>query len=292
MDILVKKILKKGVIKGKSKLLSDIEVKELENLILKSKNEHLKRGEVFQNIIGIDKRIDELLEKILTNQEIKNFLPKILGKNYFLRHVSARYNEPSDKGLALHQDSEGKAGLMLLVNNQMEGSTFFFPGTQLIPSKKHTALIPSWNSLKLSKITNYFLMLAKGHAGDYYYFFNRTWHGRTPGRSNTTNLSIFFDFFPVSAKRKDLSKGEFIKDTKIKWTSVTQKNLSKILSKQNYNSAVETFEKSSDKTFSLSMKTSSYDTISKNKFYFIYIILKLIFLEIIFFPIRIKRILL
>ena len=102
MDILLKELLKKGVVKGRSELLSNIEVKELENLILQCKNEHLKKGEVFQNIIGINKRIDELLEKILINPEVKNTLLKMLDKNYFLRHITARYNEPNDKGLTLH----------------------------------------------------------------------------------------------------------------------------------------------------------------------------------------------
>lgn len=289
MDRLVKNLLKKGIVKGRSELLSNIEVKELENLILKSKDEHLKKGEVFQNIIGVNKRIDELLEKILINPEIQNTLLKILDKNYFLRHISARYNEPNDKGLALHQDAIGEASLMVLVNDQLDGSTFFFPGTQLIPSEKHMAQQVSWNSLKFINITKHFLTLANGNAGDYYYFFNRTWHGRLPGNSNKTKLSLFFDFFPVSAKRKDLSLGEDTYTSKIKWELVSQPNLKKIMSKQNYNSAVEIFEKENYATNSLSMETNNYNQIFKNKFHFIYMIFKLIFLEILFFPIIIKR---
>jgi non-haem Fe2+, alpha-ketoglutarate-dependent halogenase len=289
MDTLVNNLLKKGIVKGQSDILSNNEIKELENLILKSKDEHLKKGEVVQNIVGIDKKIDELLEKILINPEIQNTLLKILGKNYFLRHISARYNEPNDEGLALHQDSNGEVCLMVLLNDQLDGSTFFFPGTQLIPSNKHTATKVSWNSLRLIKITNYFLMLANGKAGNYYYFLNRTWHGRTPGKSNKTKLSLFFDFFPVSAKRKDLSKGEFIYNSNVKYESVTQPNLNKILSKKNYYSAIEVFEKTNDNNYSLSMKVSSYNTMLKNKFYFTYTILKLIFLEILFSPISLKR---
>ncbi len=289
MDSIVKNLLKKGIVKGKSELLSNIEIKELENLILKSKDEYLKKGEVFQNIIGINKRIDELLGKILSNQEVQNILLKILDKNYLLRHVSARYNEPKDKGLALHQDSIGEASLMVLINDQLNGSTFFFPGTQLIPSKKHTAEKVSWNSLKLTKITNHFLMKASGDAGNYYYFLNRTWHGRFPGKSNETKLSLFFDFFPVSAKRKDLSEGEYIHESKVKWESILQPDLHKILSKKNYNSAMATFEKTTNANYSLSMKASNYEIILKNKFYFTYVILKLIFMEILFFPISLRR---
>ena len=154
MSTLVNNLLKKGIAKGQSEILFSDEIKELENLILKSKDQHLKKGEVVQNIVGIDKKIDGFLEKILINPEIQNTLLKILGKNYFLRHISARYNEPNDKGLALHQDAIGEASLMVLVNDQLDGSTFFFPGTQLIPSNKHTATRVSWNSLRLTKITN------------------------------------------------------------------------------------------------------------------------------------------
>ena len=289
MDSIVKNLLKKGIVKGKSEILSNVEIKELETLILKSKDEHLKKGEVFQNIVGINKRIDDLLGKILTNPEVQNTLLKILDKNYFLRHVSARYNKPNDKGLALHQDSIGEVSLVVLINDQLNGSTFFFPGTQLIPSEKHTAEKVSWNSLKLSNITNHFLMKASGHAGNYYYFLNRTWHGRLPRKSNETKLSLFFDFFPVSAKRKDLSEGECIHESKVKWESVLQPNLHKILSKENYNSAVATFEKTNDATYSLSMKASNYEMILKNKLYFSYVILKLILMEILFIPISFKR---
>ena len=289
MNILVKNLLKKGIVKGQSELLFNDEIKELENLILKNKVENLKKGVVVQNIVGINKRIDELLEKILINPEIQNTLLKVLDKNYFLRHISARYNEPNDEGLALHQDAIGEVSLMVLLNDQLDGSTFFFPGTQLIPSNKQTATKVSWNSLKLTKITNYFLMLANGRVGDYYYFLNRTWHGRTPGKSNKTKLSLFFDFFPVSAKNKNISKGELIYNSNVKFESITQPNLNKILSKKNYNSAVETFEKKNDTNYSLSMKASSYNIILKNKLYFIYMISKLIFMEILFFPISLKR---
>ena len=75
----------------------------------------------------------------------------------------------------------------------------------------------------------------------------------------------------------------------INWDQVTQPNLKKMISRQNYNSVVEIFEKSNVATHSLSMLSNKYDQIFKNKFYFIYIILKIILLEILFLPIRIKR---
>jgi len=288
VNSILKNLLKKGIVKGSSELLSNTEMKELENLILKNKDKHLKQGEVSHNVIGIDKRIDELLEKILTNLEVQNTLLEVLGENYLIRQIFARYNEPGDKGLALHQDFSGEAGLMVLVNNQPDGSTVFFPGSQLIPTEKHTAQKVSWNSLKLMNIAKHFLIPARGNAGNYYYFLHRTWHGRIPGKSNNTNISLFFDTFPVSAKSKDfLYESEY--NSKINWELVTQPTLKKMISRQNYYSAVEIFEKSSNATHSLSMKANKYDQIFKNKFYFIYIVLKIVFLEILFFPIGIKR---
>ena len=288
MNSIIKNLMKKGIVKGNSQLLSNSEIKELENLILKSKNKHLRDGEASHNIIGIDKRIEEILEKILSNPEVQNILLTLLGKNFLIRQIFARYNEPKDKGLTLHQDSIGEAGLMVLLNNQPDGSTVFFPGSQLIPSEKHLAHKVSWNSLKLTKITKYFLKPATGNAGDYYYFLHRTWHGRTPGNSDNTKISLFFDIFPVSAKRKDfLFDSKY--NSKVNCDLVTQPNLKKMISRKDYHEAVEIYEKSEDANYSLSMTTSNYSQIRNNKLYFAYTIIKIIFLEIIFFPISIKR---
>ena len=288
MNSIINDLLKKGVVKGSSTLLSEIEIKELEGLIFKSKQENSAEGEVFKNIVGINERIDELLEKILTNTEVQNTLLKVLGKNYLLRHVSARYNKSDDKGLPMHQDSVGEVGLTVLVNNQEKGSTFFFPGTQLIPSNINLAQKVSWGSIKLINLMKYFSIRASGNAGCYYYFLNRTWHGRLPGISNETNLSLFFAFFPVSAKRKKLINDDFEYNSKIKGKLITQPNLRKNLSRQNYNHAIENFINTNDNN-SLSMRVNNFDIIFKNIFYFTYVILKLIILEIIFFPISVKR---
>ena len=67
MCSIVKSIMKKGVIKGKSKLLSCAEINELESLISNNLDSESKRKGIFENIIGINKRIDELIEKILTS---------------------------------------------------------------------------------------------------------------------------------------------------------------------------------------------------------------------------------
>lgn len=285
MHVILKNLLKKGVAKGNSQILSEIELKELESLINKSSKDELG---VFHNIIGINKRIDELLEKIITNLEIKEILLKLLGKNYLLRHVSVRHNAPDDKGLAMHQDSIGEVSLTILLNNQKQGSTFFFPGSQLIPSEKHLAKIVSWNSLKFINIFKSLMFTASGMAGTYYYFLNRTWHGRLPGNSNSTNVSLFFAFFPVSAQRKDLVTNDEEYNSKINLELINSPYLKQILSRKLYKLAIENY-KNSNEISSLSTKVNGYKNILNNIPYFTILILKLLLLEIIFSPVRIRR---
>ena len=137
-------------------------------------------------------------------------------------------------------------------------------------------------------MSSYFSIIAKGNAGSYYYFLNRTWHGRLPGTNNKTYLSLFFAFFPVAAKRKDLINEDLEYNSKIRGKLINQPNLKKSLSRLNYNNAVENHINNKD-NYSLSMRVNSYKMIFKNIFYFNFVILKLFIFEIIFFPIRIKR---
>jgi putative 2OG-Fe(II) oxygenase len=281
---------KKGIAKGKAEILSIDEIQKLQELILDKKNKYLEKNEVYHNIIGIDKNIDKLIEKVLTNLEIKTTLEKILGKDYLLRLCSVRYNEPNDKGLALHQDSIGEIGLMILLNDQPDGSTVFFPGSQLIPSDKHLASKVSWNSLKLSNISKFFLFAGKGKAGDYFYIHKRTWHGRKPGLSKKTKMTIFISFYPVSAKRSNLCfvdpKFNKVKD---KYSTVLEPNLKKIISRENYYSAIKTFDKEINSNNALSMRLNTFDNLINHWFYLIWVILKVLLLEILFFPIFLKR---
>lgn len=294
MDKIVKDLMKKGVVKGKSKLLSESEMKELSELILKSKDKYLKEGEYVHNIVGINKRIDELLEKILINPEVQNTFLKVLDKNYLIRQITVRYSKPDDEGLALHQDSIGETSLVVILNDQSEGATAFLPGSQLIPSNKHLAAKVSWNSLKMINITKKFLFAAIGRSGDYYYFNHRTWHCRMPGKNQETKISIFFNMYPVSAKRKEFlneseNSSKYAFNSMINSELVTQPNLKKMLSRQSYDSAIKIFEKENDTNSSLSLRANSYEQIYKEKFYFTYVILKIIFLEILFFPVTVKR---
>ena len=100
--------------------------------------------------------------------------------------------------------------------------------------------------------------------------------------------SVFFAFFPVSAKRKDLINDDLEYNLKITNKSVTQPNLKKMLSRQNYNLAIQNYQKTNDST-SLSIKVNSFKMIIKNIFYFIYVIFKLFILEILFFPIYVAN---
>ena len=71
---IINDFMKRGIAKGKSELLSVSELKELESLILNTKDKYLKKGSFTQNIIGIDKNIDRFIEKIITNTEVQSTL--------------------------------------------------------------------------------------------------------------------------------------------------------------------------------------------------------------------------
>ena len=287
---IINEFKKKGISKGKSEILTTEEIKNFQKLILDKKDKYLKKGEVHHNIIGIDKKIDELIEKILTNIEIKTTLEKLLDKNFLLRFCSVRYNQPDDKGLMMHQDAVGEIGLMILLNDQPDGSTVFFPGSHLIPSNKHLASKVSWNSLKVFNLSKFFLLIGKGKAGDYFYLHKRMWHARKPGLSKKTNMSIFISFFPVSAKRSDLcSLDHNFNEIKNEYSSVSEKNLKRVISRENYLSAIENFKKKIDPRNALSMRLNTFDNLKNNCFYFTWVIVKLFLLEILFFPIILKR---
>ena len=64
-----------------------------------------------------------------------------------------------------------------------------------------------------------------------------------------------------------------------------------MISRENYFSAIENFEKEINPEYSLSMRTHSNEQILKNKTYFVFMIFKIALLELLFIPIRLKRVL-
>ena len=167
MNEIIKTLVKKGFVKGHRKILSDAEIEELINFLVKHREEFNKhnnskndpgrlgkRSMMFCDIVGKNKRIDEILNKIISNEEVQITLQKVLGDNFLLTNPIARFNHPEDKGLGIHQDAPGEAGLLFLVNDQPDGSTIMLPGSHLIYGR--IGGLVSWCSLRLLKITRFF----------------------------------------------------------------------------------------------------------------------------------------
>ena len=91
----------------------------------------------------------------------------------------------------------------------------FFPWISINSFKKTYSQNVFSNSFKLTKITNYFLFLAKGAAGDHYYFLNRTWHGRKQGNIDQTKLLFFLIFFQFQQIERFISVSIYIIKSKI-----------------------------------------------------------------------------
>ena len=83
MDTLVNNLLKKGIVKGKSEILFNNEIKDLEKLISECKDEHLKKGEVVQNIVGIPQHLKEKY-KIVWEIPMKHLIDMSADRGAFI----------------------------------------------------------------------------------------------------------------------------------------------------------------------------------------------------------------
>ncbi len=318
MTEVVKKLMKRGFSKGKSKILNDNELKELREFLLKyredfnqkyreNRNSNIQIEKktdsneigkvnksnvkpVMMDIAGVDSRVDQILEKILSNDGVQNTLKEILGENYLLWRPQARFTEPDDKGLEIHQDAVGETGLLFLVDDQSDGTTIILPGSHLIPSKKQLANRVSWNSIRLLKFIKYFFSPVRGEAGEHFFWFYRAWHGRVPG-TQKTKITLFFPFFPIHAKRIDMAEEN---EKLLDWKNINQSNLKKSMSKDRYISSVsklnDTNIKNNSNTYlPLCMQINSLRQIISGINHFSFAILKVTFLELVFFPIHLLR---
>lgn len=142
-------------------------------------------------------RIAELLDKIVSNGEVRALLGDVLGPDYKIWQANFRRSIPGDKGLYLHQDGRGETNLCILLSSNPSGAgaTVFLPGSHLVKSsmKKWRIEAPPillrWLSFLFTPLT--------GAAGDIAFFSNRTWHGRARNPSAQSFDVILISFFPA-----------------------------------------------------------------------------------------------
>ncbi|EQA52266.1 putative 2OG-Fe(II) oxygenase [Leptospira kmetyi] len=191
---------------GNSRILSEEKHKELEQIIDRlfesssAQKDYSSNAPVLLSLVGVDARLDSLLEEILTNVSIRETLKWIVGDDYKIWEISARYSLPGDNGLGLHQDAWGQMNLAFALNDQQngEGSTAFLKGSHLLPRWSNYI---SW---KRPKIANLFTVPLILKNSDYAFFINRTWHSRRKNGGGEVKKILLFGFFPNGGTYKPL----------------------------------------------------------------------------------------
>lgn len=198
-----------GFVNSGQLVLSDEENNELVNLCIEkysqldSDHSHFLSGE--EGVTGIrglplyDPKIVTLLEKIVSDKNVKYILQSALGPDYKIWQIDFRRSMQGDKGLQLHQDGRGQLNLSILLsdNSSGEGTTIFLPGSHFVPQRIRD--LQAELSPGLFKFLGFIFSSLTGKKGDISFFFNRTWHGRNPNISGEFNDMILIGFFPAGA---------------------------------------------------------------------------------------------
>ncbi|EKT85635.1 putative 2OG-Fe(II) oxygenase [Leptospira santarosai] len=193
---------------GRSRILTENKHRELEQIIdclfedSSIGKDYSSNAPVVLTLAGVDARLDLLLEEILTHEAIVNILNEVVGKDYKIWELSARYSLPGDSGLGLHQDAWGQVNLAFAINDQqnIEGTTSFFRGTHLLP---RWAKYISWARPDIANLFTSPLTLA---GSDYAFFINKTWHSRRKNRGTEIKKVLLFGFYPNGARYRPLYK--------------------------------------------------------------------------------------
>ncbi|EMS85315.1 putative 2OG-Fe(II) oxygenase [Leptospira noguchii] len=205
---IINKIKINGYSPGSSRILEESKRKELEQIVDKLfldqsvKKDYSSNAPVLLYLVGIDARLDSLLEEILNHSSVRNVTKDIIGEDYKIWEISARYSLPGDSGLGLHQDAWGQVNLAFAINDQqnIEGVTSFFRGTHLLP---RWAKYISWARPDIANLFTSPLTLA---GSDYAFFINKTWHSRRKNRGTEIKKVLLFGFYPNGARYRPLYK--------------------------------------------------------------------------------------
>ena len=156
---------------------------------------------MLSNIAGRDAGMDLLLEKIMTNKHVMESLNTILGEGYKAWELGARRSNSIDHGLRLHEDAIGEFGISVLLNDQFDAN-----GTTSLVPRSHRSKV----SCREAGVEDYlrpsfmkqFCHPVVGSAGDVFFFFKKTWHGRVKSRKLKSSDSLLFSFFPTGYRFK------------------------------------------------------------------------------------------
>jgi putative 2OG-Fe(II) oxygenase len=280
MDKIINKLISNGFVKGEQKIIDIKDLEELTKIILLLRSQQIEKGEKspFLKLVGSSDRLDILLEKIISNKYVKENLKQILGERYLLMSPSARFSDEGDSGLEIHQDAVGETGLLFLLTDQKEGQTVMVKASHRFPGRISNIL--SWGSKKLINIISSLYFSITGNAGDHYYWFHKTWHGRKPNTINgESSITLFFPFFPFAANRFDIAEKN--QSSILKTRNQYLKNI--MSQKIPYNDKVLEIP--------ICLKIEKFDIKALLNINFIIFLLKISILEVLFSPVRILRLL-
>lgn len=155
-------------------------------------------AEGFSRVPEHNPRVLELLDKLVNDNNVVKILNDVLGPDYKIWQIVYRKASIGDKGLSMHQDSYGETNLSILLSDNQKGfgSTIFLPGSHLF-KKTLKQLKISIPTILLRWILFLFSPLV-GYQGDISFFFNHTWHGRSPNKSKDNYDVILFSLFPAT----------------------------------------------------------------------------------------------
>jgi putative 2OG-Fe(II) oxygenase len=156
---------------------------------------------MFSNIAGRDSGADLLLEKIMTDKRVCESLSLILGEGYKAWELGARRSNAVDRGLRLHEDGIGEFGISVLLNDQFDAS-----GTTSLVPRSHRSRVSCREAGAEDYLRPSFMRLftdpVVGSAGDVFFFFKKTWHGRVQSSKAVSSDCLIFGLFPSGYRFK------------------------------------------------------------------------------------------
>lgn len=292
-----------GYAKGTDELLKTDELSKLNSIITDLRNNQIKKNSFLSSdkeknlltFLGKNKELDEIISKILTNEKIKEIIESVVGKNYILKFPPVvRFSDAKDRGMYFHQDSAGETSFTFLLTDQKKGTTALIPGSHLLlPMKLKGAEFLSWVSPRLQVLTKYFYKPLNGLAGNYYFWFNRCFHGRLWG--STKQVSLMFSFLPAEHPRNIEIVDNLENKTKndVNFKNINSLRLIDLLSTTKYRKNAELFNNlpSIKKEIPICLRYNSISRFAFNSISFFPALIKILTLELIFFPIYFLRIL-
>ena len=147
-----------------------------------------------RSFIGISKIVDNILEDVLTNNQIKNILTSFLGTDYKIYTCSIRQASHLSKFVGLHQDAPYQFSMTIFLNDidKTNPTTVFYNKTHSI-RYCFTDKFEAFN-------THYFKNLtpATGKKGDIVFFLNKTLHGMQTSSNAVDDSSVLLLCFQPS----------------------------------------------------------------------------------------------